>query len=379
MTGLFVKNMTEGISGTVHVDLAERSYDILIGVGLLGRLGSVLRDHGLADRRFFIVSDSNVSRLYGDALARHLSTDLDVTPIEIPEGEAQKNLSTVEGILTRLLEGGADRSAVVLALGGGVTGDVAGFAASTYMRGVSCVQCPTTLLAQVDSSVGGKTGVNHPRGKNLIGTFHQPRLVCIDLETLKTLPPRDYRCGLYEVVKYAFIRDRDFFEDLSKDLSGLLERRPDTMLRVVERCCRIKAEVTSRDETEADLRRILNFGHTFGHALEAATGYRLLTHGEAIGFGMKAALVLSRDLGKLPAQDCIRALALIDRLGSLPSIGGLPFHRIFEGMMLDKKRLRGQLRLVILNGIGAAEVVSDPGRDILERAWREGIGPSSKS
>ncbi|MEE8587051.1 MAG: 3-dehydroquinate synthase [Acidobacteriota bacterium] len=356
---------------SIHVDLQEQSYDILIEAGLLQRLAEVLKGRGLPER-LFLVSNPRVFELYGSTVMEGLSEGFSVEEILIADGEQHKNLDTAATIYTALIERRADRSCGLIALGGGVTGDIAGFAAATFLRGIPYIQIPTTLLAQVDSSVGGKTGVNHPLGKNLIGAFHQPRLVCIDPQTLSSLPERDYRSGLYEVVKYGLIRDGRFFEFLESNLDALLDRDSEVLQTVIRRCCQIKAEVTSQDEREGGLRRILNLGHTFGHALEAATGYNRLTHGEAVGYGIKAAAALSARMGRLSPEDSHRAARLIDGLGERPS-APVPFSTLYQSMQQDKKRSRGALRFVVLEAIGEAAVVEAPALEDLEKAWGEAV------
>ena len=258
---------------TVQVSLPGRSYDILIGPGLLADFPKLLRDRKTA-RRLFLVSNPAVHELYGGTLMRGLAdSGFRVSEILIPDGESRKTLRTVEQIYGQLVSGGADRSSALVALGGGVTGDIAGFAAATFMRGIPYIQIPTTVVAQVDSSVGGKTGVNHGLAKNMVGSFWQPSLVCIDPETLLSLPQREFQSGLYEVFKYGLIRDAGFFDWLNASLEEIQARNAPVMQRLIRRCCQIKAEVTARDERESDLRRILNLGHTFGHGLESAVRF----------------------------------------------------------------------------------------------------------
>ncbi len=338
---------------------------------MLPRLAEILKRRGLPER-LLLVSNPRVFELYGSIVMEGLSDGFSVEEILIADGEQHKNLDTASTIYTALIERQADRSCGLIALGGGVTGDIAGFAAATFLRGIPYIQIPTTLLAQVDSSVGGKTGVNHPLGKNLIGAFHQPHLVCIDPQTLSSLPEREYRSGLYEVIKYGLIRDRRFFEFLESSLDALLKRDPKVLQTVIRRCCEIKAEITSQDEREGGLRRILNLGHTFGHALEAATGYKHLTHGEAVGYGMKAAAALSARLGRLSQEHCHRAALLIDGLGERPS-APVPFADLYQSMQQDKKRSRGALRFVILEAIGEAAVVEAPALEDVEKAWVEAV------
>ncbi|MFB3905920.1 MAG: 3-dehydroquinate synthase [Acidobacteriota bacterium] len=354
---------------TVHVHLGERSYDILIDSGLLARLPELLRQYGVRTR-LFLIANSNVFRLHGEELLKALnSAGFQATQILIPDGEKYKNLQTLENIYTYLIAQGADRQSTILALGGGVTGDLAGFAAATFHRGVPYVQIPTTLLSQVDSSVGGKTGVNHSQGKNLIGAFYQPHLVCIDTDTLATLPDRELQSGAYEVLKYGLIYDPDFFDYLEAHLEDIKARQPDVIENVISRCCEIKAEVTSLDENEADLRRILNFGHTFGHGLEAAAGYGCLTHGEAVGYGMIAAVLLSERRGYLDAGTVKRVNTAICRIGPLPDIASLSVDSVLQAMARDKKRQHDRINFVLLKDIGKTTVESDLDQATLREIW----------
>ncbi|HSR49935.1 MAG TPA: 3-dehydroquinate synthase [Acidobacteriota bacterium] len=355
----------------VRVELDERSYDICIEEGLLAAAGDALEQAGIRGRRLFLVTNPVVDELHGQSLRAGLEGRFEVTTVLIPDGEEHKTVETCQSIWTRLIEERADRGACLVALGGGVTGDVAGFAAASFLRGVDCVQIPTTLLAQVDSSVGGKTGVNHPLGKNLIGAFHQPRLVLIDPLTLNTLPQREFCSGLYEVVKYGLIRDREFFDFFSRSLDAILNRESRPLEQAIARSCQLKAEICAQDERESDLRRILNLGHTFGHALEAATRYSRLTHGEAVGYGLKAAAVLSRELGRIDSGQCRRILETIDRIGSRPAVDDIAFQDLFSAMHQDKKRISGRLHFIILDQVGKASVASEISKSHLEKSWNE--------
>ncbi len=356
---------------TVQVDLGDRSYEILIESGLLDRVGELLEQHGI-HRRIFLISNSQVFQLYGEDLLRQLS-DLGcrVNEILIPDGEKHKNLETVEQIYTELISHQADRSSSVIALGGGVTGDIAGFAAATLLRGVPYVQIPTTLLAQVDSSVGGKTGVNHPLGKNMIGSFYQPHLVCIDTDTLSTLPARENQSGLYEVVKYGLICDSEFFEFFETHLEDIQSQVTGVLQEVIGRCCSIKARITSQDEKEKDLRRILNFGHTFGHALEAATQYQRFTHGEAIAWGMLVETHLSRLRGFLDASTSERIMQTIRSIGDLPPVDSISIESLMEAMKRDKKHQGDQIIFVLLQDIGTTVITGDIEEDLLGEAWEQ--------
>ena len=341
---------------TLHVDLGERSYPIYVGPGLLGD-GDIYRRH-LGSRQVMIVSNETVAPLYLDRLLRALE-GFQVREVILPDGEQYKTLEVLNQIFDALLTHRYDRRCCLVALGGGVVGDMAGFAAACYQRGVSFVQVPTTLLAQVDSSVGGKTGVNHPLGKNMIGAFHQPLCVVADTDSLETLPDRELSAGLAEVIKYGLIDDPVFFAWLEANVDALRARDAGVLATAIERSCRDKAAVVAADEREAGRRALLNLGHTFGHAIETGVGYGEWLHGEAVATGMCMAADLSRRLGWLTEGDRRRILDLIHRAGlpvSRPaSIGP---DRFMDLMAVDKKVLDGRLRLVLLRGIGQA-VVTD--------------------
>jgi 3-dehydroquinate synthase len=350
---------------TLSVDLGERSYPIDIGTGILATAGERLA--GLDVRRTVVVSNPLVARHYlaplRDSLQRAgISSDT----VLVPDGESYKSWSTLNDVLTRLLELRAERSTCLVALGGGVVGDLAGFAAAIYQRGMPFVQVPTTLLAQVDSSVGGKTAVNHPLGKNMIGAFHQPRAVLIDLACLDTLPPRELSAGLAEVVKYGAIRDAAFFEWLEANVPALVERRPEALLHAVFESCRIKAEIVGVDERESGERALLNFGHTFGHAIESATGYGTWLHGEAVAAGMVLACRASELACGLPAEHTARVAALLARAGLPTASPGVAFGRWMELMGRDKKVERGAIRFVLLDRIGSARVTDAVTTSMLE-------------
>jgi 3-dehydroquinate synthase len=353
---------------TLRVDLGPRSYPIYIGPGLLGRPDLVVPH--LAGRQVLVVTNEVVAPLYLDrALAAFEGRQVDT--VVLPDGEAYKTLETLSRVFDALLERRHGRDTTVVALGGGVVGDLAGFAAAAYQRGVAFVQVPTTLLAQVDSSVGGKTGVNHPLGKNMIGAFHQPRCVVADTDTLATLDDRQLRAGVAEVIKYGLIRDLDFFLWLEDHLERLLERDTDALTAAVERSCRDKAEVVAGDEREAGNRALLNLGHTFGHAIETGVGYGEWLHGESVAAGMCLAADLSARLGWLAEPDRERICALVARAG-LPVAppAGLGADRFLDLMAVDKKVKEGRLRLVLLRGIGEA-VVTDAFDPALLRATLE--------
>jgi 3-dehydroquinate synthase len=340
---------------TLNVDLGERSYPILIGEGLIARPESFA---GLASRDVLIVSNTTVAPLYMRALRFGLGGRRCVEVI-LPDGEAHKSLANMARVLDVLIANRFARDCAVLALGGGVVGDLAGFVAATYQRGVAFVQVPTTLLAQVDSAVGGKTAVNHPGGKNLIGAFHQPHLVVSDTSTLSTLPGRELRAGLAEVIKYGLICDPELFAWIEAHLGQLLAKEPTALAHVIRRSCEIKAAIVGRDEREQGERALLNFGHTFGHAAEAATAYREWLHGEAVGAGMVMAAAMSRECGLLSAAEAARVRRLVELAGLPGQLPAVAPEALLEHMRIDKKVLQGRLRLVLLRRIGEAFVTAD--------------------
>ncbi len=339
---------------TVNVPLGQRRYTIKIGDGLLNRLGPECARLKLGPR-CAIITDTNVGRQYAQpAYNSLLRAGFEPSLIVVPAGETAKSLKVVQSCYDRLAAHRLERKSFLVALGGGVVGDLAGFVAATYLRGIPFVQVPTTLLAQVDSSVGGKVGVNLKAGKNLVGAFHQPRLVLCDLNTLGTLPMSEYRAGLAEVIKYGIIYDSTLFTRLERDLPKLLRREPKILTTIVARCCQIKAEVVGQDETENGLRAILNFGHTIGHAIEAISGYGKYLHGEAISIGQIAAARLSAILTRLPLNDATRITDLFRRAG-LPiqvKLNASQRAKLFAAMKLDKKVSRGEIRFVLANRIG---------------------------
>ncbi len=347
----------------LRVDLGPRSYDILIGNNLLEHAAEYLRPLGIG-RRGVIISDDNVAGLYADPLRSALREQgYEADLLTVPAGEVSKSLRQAERLFERLPALQLDRGSFVLAVGGGVVGDLAGFVAAAYLRGIHLVQVPTTLLAQVDSSVGGKVGVNLPQGKNLVGAFHQPRLVLADIGTLRTLPERELRAGFAEVIKYGAIRDAAFFEWLEREGDRALKLDPAVLVELVKRCCAIKADVVSADERESGLRAILNFGHTIGHAMEALADYVGLLHGEAISMGMCCAGTLSQKHAGLSAADNERLRRLIAHSG-LPTepAGQLDLVQLKAAMKLDKKAQHGKLRFVLLKQLGEtvlSEAVTD--------------------
>jgi 3-dehydroquinate synthase len=349
---------------TLKVELGDRSYPILIGEGLL-RQPELIRQHVVA-RDILIVSNTTVAPLYMESLAAALGGSRVIEAI-LPDGEAHKTLATVSRVVDVLVANRFGRDCAVVALGGGVVGDMAGFAASCYQRGVPYVQLPTTLLAQVDSSVGGKTGVNHPGGKNLIGAFHQPSAVLADTSTLATLPVRELRAGLAEVIKYGLICDAPFFDWLEANMDALLAADPTALAHVIQRSCEIKAQIVGRDEREHGDRALLNLGHTFGHAVESATHYTQLLHGEAIGAGLLMAAAMSHECGFIEAAPVERLRRLLERVGLPVKIDGVPPGVALEHMRIDKKVQSGRMRLVLLRAIGDSFVTADYPEPALQR------------
>jgi 3-dehydroquinate synthase len=343
-------------SARITVSSTAGSYAVVIAQGLIARLGALLDATGLGGRARFVVSNPLVWKLYGQEIEASLP---EAQVLLMPDGERYKHLQTVGRLYEGLMKGNADRSAVVVALGGGVVGDTAGFAAATYLRGVPLVQVPTTLLAQVDSAIGGKVGVNHAFGKNLIGSFYPPVVVAVDPRTLGSLQRREFRAGLYEVVKYAVMASRSLFERLQQDLKRLFAREPDALTPVIVECCQLKAAIVSGDEREAGNRRLLNLGHTTAHALEAITKYRRFRHGEAVAYGLMAAADIAATRGVLPEEDRAALLALIAQLGPLPAIADLSIAEALQAMRRDKKVVSGRLHFVLPSAIGSAHVVKD--------------------
>jgi len=353
----------------VKVRLGPRSYDIRIGRGLLAKLGTECRRLKLGSR-CAIISDSNVARNYANAAQRALrGAGFEPTLIVVPPGEKSKSLQIVKECYEKLAAKRLERSSFIIALGGGVVGDLAGFVAATYLRGLPFVQVPTTLLAQVDSSVGGKVGVNLKAGKNLIGAFHQPRVVLCDLETFDSLPTREYRSGLAEVIKYGVIYDAAFFRALERNMLKLLERDAGTLAAVVARCCEIKAKVVREDETENGLRAILNFGHTLGHALEAISHYGRYLHGEAISLGQVFAVQLSRKATDLSEAEAQRIVLLLQRAGLPTQLKLTPSHitNLMDAMKLDKKVHGGEIKFVLAREIGQVEFGKQVSTELLKQ------------
>jgi 3-dehydroquinate synthase len=351
---------------TLKVELGDRSYPILVGGNLL-RQPDLIRQH-VPGRDVLIVSNTTVGPLYMESLTAALRDGRGrVVEAILPDGESHKTLATVGRILDVLVANRFGRDCTVVALGGGVVGDMAGFAAACYQRGVGYVQVPTTLLAQVDSSVGGKTGVNHPGGKNLIGAFHQPSAVLADTSTLATLPPRELRAGLAEVIKYGLICDAVFFDWIEAHLEELLDSDPVALAYVVQRSCEIKARIVARDEKEQGDRALLNLGHTFGHAIEAASHYTQWLHGEAIGAGLVIAAAMSHESGLMSAGEVDRVRKIVERTGLPVRITGIAPASALEHMRIDKKVQAGRIRLVLLRSIGESFVTADYPEPALQR------------
>ncbi len=346
----------------IEVGLESNSYPILIGQGIIADLGLSLSSIAFP-RKVSIVSNQLVFSLYGEAVIKSLEqSGFTATVILIGDGEAYKTQETLATVYDQFVAADMDRSCGVIALGGGVVGDLAGYAAASYMRGIACIQVPTTLLAQVDSSVGGKTAVNHPKGKNIIGAFYQPQLVCIDVDVLSTLAEREYLSGLAEVVKYGIIRDLNFFNWLDSNSEALLNRDSDALTYAIKTSCQIKANIVEIDEKESGIRAFLNFGHTFGHAIETLTGYKSFLHGEAVSIGMVVASKVSERQGGCSASDVAHIITLLQRF-KLPVIPpSFSLESYIESMMHDKKVKEGRLQMVLNRGIGQAEIVdiADP-------------------
>jgi 3-dehydroquinate synthase len=352
----------------INVNTAAGPYAVICRRGALahaGSLASSLREN----TGVFLLSSPRVWKLWGPRLERSFRAHGGAKRILFDDGERAKTLRTVERVCRELARAGADRGALIVALGGGVVGDVAGFVAASYARGVRLVQVPTTLMAQVDSAIGGKTGVNLPEGKNLVGAFHQPRLVVADPHVLRTLPEREFRAGMYEVVKYAVLGDAELFAELERGM-GRLTRSSPLLDAVIARCARIKAEIVSADEREGGPRQALNLGHTFGHALERVTHYVRLLHGEAVGWGLMAAGELAARRGMMSHADAGRVAQLVLRVGPLPAVKGIAGKQLWEAMQTDKKARAGRLRFILPKGIGAVEAVDDVGAGEVEAVWK---------
>jgi len=350
----------------MRVELGPRSYDICIGEDWLPDLVDKL-SFVAPSSQSVMITDRNVFHLAGRQLLQILGqAGFRVEPAVIPGGEDSKNLATAAWLYEQMVAYGLDRKSTVFALGGGIVGDIAGFVAATYMRGIPFVQIPTTLLAQVDSSVGGKTGVNLPLGKNLVGSFHQPHLVFVDVAFLRTLPIREYQTGLAEVIKYGVIWDKDFFNYLEREQSQIINRDPLCLQYIINRCCTIKAEIVGVDETEAGIRALLNLGHTFGHALESLTRYQQYTHGEAVAIGTVLAARLACNLQYINQSDLERIINLIKGFGLPTEFGDIDSQDILAQMHKDKKNIGGNLQLILPTSIGSSKIANNVDEEQIE-------------
>lgn len=353
----------------IRVKSSVSAYAVLCGAGVLQRAAREVARLGKFSS-VQVVSSPRVWRAVGKSVKRAIARDGASSLHLFDDGEPHKNVRAVESLCRALSRAGADRRALIVAVGGGVVGDVAGYVAASYLRGVALVHVPTTLVAQVDSSIGGKTGVNLPEGKNLVGAFYAPRLVLIDYDLLRTLPEREYRSGLAEVIKYGVIADKKLFTYLEKHMQKVLRRDHSALEYLIPRCAQIKAQVVSRDEREAGLREILNFGHTFGHALESVTKYKRFKHGEAVAWGMMCAALLAHEIDMMAADEVARVVALVRRIGPLPAWPRVTPHVLLEAMRADKKTHAGKLRFVLAGKIGQAESVNGVPADAVESVLR---------
>lgn len=352
----------------VRVDLGEKSYDIIIGYGIADEIISFVRTSGFSAKGL-VITDSNIAPLYADKIKSTLQTaGLSVEIAVIPAGESSKSLAIAEDLYTKAIELGLDRKSPIFALGGGVVGDLAGFVAATYMRGVPFVQLPTSLLAQVDSSVGGKVAVNHSLGKNLIGAFYQPKAVFMDLEMMGSLPQREIYTGLGEIIKYGIIYDADFFKFLEDNQQAVLELEPDALTHMIARSCEIKALVVSQDEQEAGLRRILNFGHTIAHTIEKETNYTRYNHGEAVAIGMIGAVDISRQLGFIDEMVALRVRKLIENLHLPVTATGCTVDDMYADIFHDKKTVGGKVNWVLMTKIGEVVCKNDVPETVVRAA-----------
>jgi 3-dehydroquinate synthase len=353
---------------TFQVETAHHAYQSIVERGILTRIGSYIPAKA---GKVFVVTTADVWHLHGETVRTSLPG---AQPLFLPSGESHKRLSTLEKLAEQMVDAGADRTSIVVPVGGGIVTDVGGFLAAVFMRGIPVVQVPTTLLAQVDAGIGGKTGVNLVNGKNLIGSFHQPLAVLIDPSVLATLPEREYRAGLFEVVKTGIIRDIALFELMEQSSDAVLRMDAPTVDQLIAAAVRVKAEVVSADEKESGLRRILNFGHTIGHAIEAETGYVRFLHGEAVAWGMLAATRLAELQGLLPSEPAARIKSTVCRYGPLPPARGLDPENLIERLSSDKKTLQGKVHFVLPTAIGNVEIVSAVDRPLIRRAIVETLG-----
>lgn len=355
----------------IRVELYERSYDIIIGSNILESIGEKLQLFDFSPK-LAVISNPTVFSLYGEYVSNSIKqAGFDLLTIIIPDGEEYKNIETLQYIYNELLKYKLDRKSALLALGGGVVGDITGFAASTYMRGISFIQIPTTLLAQVDSSVGGKTGIDHKLGKNMIGTFWQPKLVLIDIKTLDTLEKRQLLAGLAEVIKYGIIWDSELFQFIEKNKDTIIKLDYNSLNYIIKRSCEIKAEIVSKDERESGLRAILNYGHTIGHSIETVTQYKRFLHGEAISIGMCFEAELAQLLNIIPINDVLRINKLVNSCG-LPNIlpKDISKEEIISAMYLDKKAVAGKLKFVLPEKIGKVRIEKNVSEEALQKLFK---------
>ena len=363
------------MSDKIRIDLGERSYDIHIGEGSLDKAGKLIAKT-CKGKNAVIVTNPQIGNLYADTLVNKLETSgISTSTITIPAGEKYKTLRTVARIYEGLLDARIDRSGMVIGLGGGVVGDLTGFAAATFLRGIDFIQVPTSLLAQVDSSVGGKTGANLSRGKNLVGSFHQPKLVIIDTKALNTLPKREFKSGLAEVIKHGIICDSKYFDFIVKNIREIMELQPTALEHTILRSCKIKADVVRQDERESGLRRILNFGHTIGHAVERLTNYRRYKHGEAVSIGMVTAALVSQETGAADTSTTREIISLLQKAGlpyKFPQ--ELDHKEVITATGFDKKVTQGRLNVVLARSIGSVYITSD----VPLEAWKKAIDVQSR-
>ncbi len=357
---------------SLNIDLGHHSYPIHIGKGILSN-AELIKPH-IHGRQVFIISNEIVAPLYLDALLATLGDGYDIATFILPDGEQTKSLAIAETVFTKMLEQPCNRGVTVVALGGGVVGDLSGFCAACYQRGVNFIQVPTTLLSQVDSSVGGKTGVNHPMGKNMIGAFHQPEVVIIDTDTLTSLDDRQFSAGLAEVIKYALLGDIEFLEWLENNMPRIKSRDDLSITYIIERSCQAKADIVAQDEKEQGVRALLNLGHTFGHAIENAKGYGVWLHGEAVGLGMLMAADLSCRMGMIASSDVERIKRIL-AAADLPVDGveGVDADQLRSLMSVDKKVIAGKLRLVLYNELGKAAIIETASEELIEQTLQKFI------
>jgi 3-dehydroquinate synthase len=353
----------------IDINVPSHNYSATIESGLLKRASEFIAQAVPDRKRIFVVTSAPIRKLWGEALTESLDV-FDTTFLEVPDGERYKTVKTVEDLLRKLIKRGADRKSVLVAFGGGVIGDMAGFAASVYMRGIDFIQIPTTLLAQVDASIGGKTGVDLPEGKNLVGAFHHPRAVLIDPSVLATLSEREYRAGLYEVLKCGLIRRPEIFEYMEQNRERVLQRDPEAVEWLITAAVQVKADVVSADEREGDLRRILNFGHTIGHALETETRYRQFLHGEAVAWGMVAASMISAALQRTESETARRIISTILAYAALPKVETRG-KKIVKRLAADKKTLNGVVHFILPTQLGSVEIANDVPEKVVIQAVEE--------